>query len=62
MQNTNPSSSTNFIGRNRTRLNHILRKYVQEYKDELKLMDEDFEEDDNEEEEEPVQPTSPLAQ
>ena len=36
---------TGFVGRNRTSLNHILRKYVQEYKDELKLMDEDFEED-----------------
>lgn len=41
---------TGFVGRNRTSLNHILRKYVQEYKDELKLMDEDFEEDENEEE------------
>jgi hypothetical protein len=50
------------MGRNRTRLNLILRKYVQEYKDELKLMDEDYEEDDNEEEEEdPIPPTTPLT-
>ena len=50
MQNTNASQQQHgFIGRNRTRLNHILRKFVQEYKDELKLMDEDFEEDDEEE-------------
>jgi hypothetical protein len=35
---------------------------VQEYKDELKLMDEDYEEDDNEEEEEdPIPPTTPLT-
>jgi len=50
---------TGFVGRNRTSLNHILRKYVQEYKDELKLMDEDFEEDENEEED-PITPTSPM--
>jgi len=39
------------VSRNKTSLNFVLRKYVQEYKDELKLMDEDFEEDDHEEEE-----------
>lgn len=57
MQST-AGPATAFIGRNRTSLNYILRKYVLEYKDELKLMDEDYEEDDNEEEE--VSPTSPM--
>jgi len=52
-----------FVGKNRTSLNYILRKYVQEYKDELKLMDEDYEEDDHEEDEEEsiLQKSAPLS-
>jgi len=51
---TTPANT--LVGRNRTSLNYILKKYVQEYKDELKLMDEDFEEDENEEEEDEPAP------